>query len=246
MKTSRYIAAAAILIVIVYLTYFVHFYVFLGYAISDDSEAWGQLGDFVGGILNPLLSFVSIALLIKSLSLQNEANKNLRIELKNNEKTEKLRSFEVLFFNLVNSQKNLFDSFRIEFESEGKLALLMGVEAVMKIEDDIEEIRKKEGEDQQVSDYLDEVDRKDQIFGLSRAFYIIVRMISEKLSDAEGFTCAERKAHYMSLVNFTDFAQLRLVMICVQFMDFESTKYLRSAKEFKAAVEELGLRYELY
>jgi len=168
------------------------------------------------------------------------------MELKSNEKTEKLRSFEVLFFNLVNSQKILFDSFKVEFEDDGELACLAGVEAVMKIEGGIEEIRNEGGEDQQVKDYLDRVDGKDQIFGLSRAFYIIVRMTSEKLSDAEGFSSAERKAHFMSLVNFTDFAQLRLVMICIQFMDYESTKYLRSSNEFKAAIEELGLRYELY
>lgn len=246
MKTKWYIAAPAILIVIVYLVYFFQFYVSLRYLVSDSSEAWGQFGDFVGGVLNPLLSFFSIVLLLKSLALQMEANKGLRIELKNNEKAEKARSFEVLFFNLVDSQKNLFNSFRVDLEFEGKWTSLMGVEAVMKIEDGIEEIRKQGGGGQQISDYLEEVDRKDQIFGLSRAFYIIVRMTSERLSDAEGFSYAERKAHYLSLVNFTDFSQLRLVMICVQFMDFESTKYLRSLSEFRAVIEDLGLSYELY
>lgn len=239
--------AAAILIFVVFLTYFVHFYVILGYKISDDSAIWGQLGDYTGGILNPLLSFVSIVLLIKSLTLQNEANISLRTELKNNEKTEKLRSFEALFFNLVDSQKKLFESFRIELMTGEEANQLMGVKAVMTIEDKIEEMREAGGKDLEIKEYLEEIDKNDQIFGLSRAFYTMVMMVTEKLSDAEGFSAKDRKAHFMTLVNFTDFAQLRLIMICIQFMDYyESTKYLRSSVEFKNVVKELGLGYELY
>lgn len=246
MKINNYIFAAALLILVVFLAYFWHFYVILGYKLSDDSAIWGQLGDFSGGVLNPLLSFVTIVLLIKSLTLQNEANLALRSELKNSEKTEKFRSFEVLFFNLVNSQKDLFESFRIDLMEGNNTTQLIGAKAVMKIEDKIEEIRNSGGSNHEIKDYLDNIDKNDQIFGLSRAFYIMVMMVTEKLSDSDGFSAEDRKAHFMTLVNFTDFAQLRLVMICIQFMDYESTKYLRSSIEFKKTVEELGLRYELY
>ncbi len=247
MKINRYIGVAAFLILVVYLAYFVNFYLILDYKVSNDSAIWGQLGGYAGGILSPLLSFVSIVLLIKSLSLQNEANNSLRKELKNNEKTEKIRSFETLFFNLVNSQKKLFESFKVDFIKGDELIQLLEIEAVMKIEDDIEEIREvRGGGDQEVKKYLEGLDKKDKIFGLSRAFYIIVMMTSEKLSDSEGFSEIERKTYFMSLVNFTDFAQLRLIMICVQFMDYESTKYIRSSMEFKKVIEDLGMSYELY
>jgi hypothetical protein len=31
---------------------------------------WGQLGDYIGGVLNPMLSFLTLFLLIKTLQLQ--------------------------------------------------------------------------------------------------------------------------------------------------------------------------------
>lgn len=71
-------------------------------------------------------------------------------------------------------------------------------------------------------------------------------VVNEKLTDANGFSSSDRSAHYKTLVNFTDFAQLRLVMITVQFMEYESTKYIRSTHEFANVVGMLGLNYEMY
>lgn len=167
MKVSGYIIAAAALIVAVYLTYFIQFYFILGStSVSNDSAVWGQLGDYVGGILNPLLSFVSIFLLIKSLSLQNDANHTLRTEMKHNGKAEKLRSFEILFFNLINSQKNIFDSFGIDFTLDGNESeQLTGVEAVMRIEEGIKKIRADGKGEIEIKDYLNDIDKGDRVFG---------------------------------------------------------------------------------
>jgi len=247
MKIKTYIISAVILVLFVFLSYWIQFYVVLDYKISKDAADWGQLGDYVGGVLNPLLGFISIVLLIKSLVLQYEANSNLKIEIKNNEKTEKLRSFEVLFFNLISSQKNLFDSFRVNFKASGSaVSQLTGVKAVIEIEKKIEEIRQAGGGNSEITNYLTDIDADDQIFGLSRAFYIAVMIITDKLSDANGFSSEDRGTHFKALINFTDFAQLRLIMISVQFLDFESVKYLRSSDEFAKVVNELGLSYELY
>jgi len=101
---NKYIIAAAIAITFVVLSYIYNFYCVLSYSISNDTAVWGQLGDYTGGLLNPILSFITLVLLIKSLSLQNEANLALRKELKNNEKTAKLRLFETQFFNMLNAQ----------------------------------------------------------------------------------------------------------------------------------------------
>lgn len=247
MKIKAYIISAIALIFVVYLTYWIQFYVVLDYKISKDAAVWGQLGDYVGGVLNPLLSFISIVLLIKSLLLQYEANSNLKTEIKNSEKTEKLRSFEVLFFNLISSQKSLFDSFKVDFQVPGSSVFhLAGVKAVIGIENRIEEIRQAGGGNSEIVNYLKDIDVDDQIFGLSRAFYIVVMIITDKLSDANGFSSEDREAHYKALINFTDFAQLRLILISVQFLDYESAKYLRSSVEFGKVVNELGLSYELY
>lgn len=243
---NRYIISAALIITIVFSIYFINFYIFLGYEISNDVEKWAQLGDYAGGIINPFLSFVSIVLLIKSLTLQNEANISLRNELKNNEKTEKLRSFETLFFNIINSQKQLFESFRIKLHTANGIISLTSVEAVIAIENEIERIQEEGGEYEKIQEYIDYIDTHDQIFGLSRAFYIMVLIITDKLSEVEGFSKEDRKAHFQTLVNFTDFAQLRLIMICVQFMNYHSSEYIKSSNEFREVIEELGLSYELY
>jgi len=185
--------------------------------------------------------------LIKSLTLQYEANNNLKKEIRISEKTEKLRSFEVLFFNLLDAQKGLFESFKINMPDENNNPeLLTGTKAVIALEEVIESMRESGKSNQEITDYLDELDEHDQIFGISRAFYILVMVVNEKLKDTDGFSSGDRSAHYKTLVNFTDFAQLRLVMMCVQFMDYESTKYIRSTHEFTDVVSMLGLSYEMY
>ncbi len=247
MKTKAYIISAAILIITTYLTYYLYFHKYLEYQPTKDPAVWGQFGDYTGGVLNPLLSFLSILLLIKSLALQYEANRDLKSEIKNGEKTEKLRSFEILFFNLISSQKNLFDSFEIDANSSKRESPnIRGAKAVLEIENQIEIMREAGKSDEEISEYLTAIDSDDRIFGISRAFYIAVMIITEKLSESNGFSKDDRETHFKALINFTDFAQLRLVMICIQFLDYESTKYLRSSTEFQAAIEKLGLNYKLY
>lgn len=50
--------------------------------ISGNPEHWGVLGDFVGGIVNPLLGLVTIWLLTVSLQQNNEMLEQARMELK--------------------------------------------------------------------------------------------------------------------------------------------------------------------
>ncbi|MDX9990269.1 hypothetical protein [Thiothrix unzii] len=243
---NKYIIAASVAILIVLISYVVQFYLLLDYGISNDTAVWGQLGDYIGGVLNPTLSFVSLVLLIKSLTLQNEANNELRQELKNNEKTEKIRSFETLFFNMINSQKELFHSFAIDLTKDDKKAKKQGVDAVILIEDEIENIRERNENDDKIKSMLEKFDSKDQIFGLTRSFYIMVKTISDSLNDTEGFSSKERASHLHTLINFTDFAQLRMILIAMQFTEFESVKYLRNHQEFNAVLQEVGLDYNIY
>jgi len=263
---NRYSIAAAAVIFLVILSYFINFFVLRGYGVSGDPAIWGQLGDYLGGVLNPILSFISIILLIKSLTLQYEANQSLRDELKNSEKTEKMRSFEILFFNMISAQKSLFESFEIEngantdsdklffmkktrslWSDFGKAqSLNKGVEGVFFIEDEIQRLRDNLHDDESIMQFLYDLDSKDQIYGVVRAFYILVKIITDKLSNAQGFEIEDRKEHLHALINFTDFAQLRLVLIAVQFMNFESAKYLKKHREFNDVLLEVGLLSEKY
>lgn len=251
MMSNRYISIAAGLIVLVSLLYVGNFYFRLGYVISDSPEAWGQLGDYAGGILNPLLSFISIVLLIKSLVLQNDANSDLRDEIRNTRKTERLRSFEAQLFHMIESQRSLFDSLRLEISLNGENIEKFGADAVIAIEDEIIRIRNEFVDldqlgDDRIRDFLKHVDATDKIFGVTRIFYNIVKLITDKLSDDNGFEESDRAAHYVTLINFSDFALLRLIMISVQFMDYHSVEYLKKNVEFSSVIKNMSLGYSLY
>ena len=62
------IAFAAIVLLSVFVTYITFFG---GKSISDDPEAWGQFGDFIGGTANPVLSFLTLIALALTIILQS-------------------------------------------------------------------------------------------------------------------------------------------------------------------------------
>lgn len=56
--------------VVLVAAYLVYFGVWLGQMPADDSEKWGQFGDFVGGLLNPVVAFAAFYWLTQSVKLQ--------------------------------------------------------------------------------------------------------------------------------------------------------------------------------
>ncbi|MGL5213652.1 MAG: hypothetical protein ACRC8R_00730 [Aeromonas hydrophila] len=243
-NNNKYIIASIICTLVVSGSYYLHFKHQLNYDISDDTAVWGQLGDYIGGILNPILSFISIVLLIKSLKLQGDANNNLQDEMIDNKKSEILRSFETHFFNMINSQKVAYDKLKIEFPDQ---IINHGIEAVLKIEDHIESIRDScPNNDQEVIEFLELIDEKEQIYSATRIFYIMVKLIEDKLNEQNGFTLHERKSYMLTLINFTDFSLLRLILISMQFFDYPSVRYLKNSAEFNDALKDVNLNYDLY
>ena len=51
-------------------------------ALSSDQAVWGAFGDFVGGTLNPILSFMALIALLLTIILQNRELEQTREELK--------------------------------------------------------------------------------------------------------------------------------------------------------------------
>lgn len=246
MAFNRYVVAAIVSISAVAVAYIVRFGWQLDADFAVNPADWGTFGDYVGGILNPVLSFISIILLIQSLNLQNEANAALRSELKNTEQTEKLKSFSTLFFHMIASQKDLFDSFKFSHEVNGTIATAFKVNAVLTIENEIESRRDAGEEDDKLCAYLEELDSDDYIFGLLRAFYIIVKTVSDKLTNENGFASIDRKNQLLTLINFTDFAQLRLILIAIQFLRVQPAEYLRGNEEFTSVLADVGLKLDPY
>jgi hypothetical protein len=246
MKHNRYVLAVCTCMLIVVGMYVATFFPIFGLNLSNDTAVWGQFGDYMGGALNPILSFVSVVLLIRSVSLQNDANVDLRNELKNNEQTERLRSFSSLFFNMIESQKSLLDDLSIYPEDGSGLPIKTRVAAIIYVEDEVEWWRANGASDNDISQLLSDLDAQDQFFSILRTFYITVKMIMEKLSDANGFSESDRRDQILTLINFTDFSQIRLILICIQFFKVPAASYLKNNEEFISALKSVKLSVEMY
>lgn len=94
---------------------FVSYFLTFRNGLSTDTTAWGTFGDFVGGTLNPILSFFGLIALLLTIALQSKELESTRKELERaasaQEKTEKLlaeqsktqlkQQFEGTFFALI-------------------------------------------------------------------------------------------------------------------------------------------------
>ncbi|WP_233633397.1 hypothetical protein [Burkholderia seminalis] len=243
---NRYIIAAATAAFLAVVAYWVRFSVFLDQELSTSSTAWSEFGSYVGGVLGPFLTFFTLIFMVKTLDSQNKANMALRDDAKENEKAERLKSFSDLLFNMIDSQKSLLERFKIDFPVDGVKITKRGAEAIMKIEAEIGLLRNLGGSDKRITDYIEETDSTDQIFGIVRAFYICVKMISDKLADTKGFSLEVREDYFNTLINFTDFSQLRLIIMGIQFMDWEAARYLRMNSEFVAVLNAAGAPLDPY
>lgn len=244
MKINKYTTIALVFIGLIVAIYMAQFYFRLDYVLSDKTSDWVNFSSFVGGLITPILSFLSLILLLHSLSLQNEANTALKDEVIQNKRNEKFRSFETHFFNLLEAQKSAFNNFNVK--NLNNVDIYAGIEGVDYLEDLIEEIRNKGGNDQDIREKLDIIDKSDKIYNTIRIFYNITKMTTEKLSNKQGFSLDERKNQFHTLINFTEFAQLRLVLISMQFMDWPSAHYLKDNQEFVEVIEELKLDMDPY
>lgn len=257
---ASYIAAAAISLLIIFGAYWAEFSFINGLGIIPDASAWGNFGSYVGGLAGPALSFISLLFLIKTLTLQNEAlklqnltlraqneaNDALKEDALNNRKAEKLRSFSDLFFNLISTQRTLLDKFSITFLVNGVSVTKGGVEAIMEIEKEVSLLRQANVSHDGLRQYIEQIDSIDQIYGILRAFYISVKLISEKLSEEQGFSGVERRDFFNTLINLTDFSHVRLILLAVQFIDKNPADYLRRHSEFVSVLQAVGLALDPY
>lgn len=226
--------------------YYWHFTIKLGMGLSEQTSDWAAFADFTGGVLGPILSFISLIFLVHSLNLQRKSNLDLRKQIQDNEMNEKVKSFETHLFNMINSQSHLLESFALSISKLGLETTFTGANAIIELENEVELITLIGVDDEFISEYLDDIDQMDKIFSATRTFYIMIKLIEDRLSDEHGFSKLIRDEYYVTVINYTDFALIRLIMMSIQFFDFNSTSYLKNNAEFSEKVHELGLSYELY
>lgn len=71
------VAIASLVIVTVFVSYFIMFDGFL----TARQDYWGQFGDFIGGTLNPILSFLTLMAIVLTVVLQHKQLEMSRVEL---------------------------------------------------------------------------------------------------------------------------------------------------------------------
>ena len=110
-------AVAAFLIVLgLYIAYFKNL------SITNDSATWGTFGDYLGGTLNPIISFLALIGLLYTIHQQAQEMQATREELKQAAEQQhrqadifNLQQFESTFFSLLEQHNKVVE--RIEVES---------------------------------------------------------------------------------------------------------------------------------
>lgn len=205
----------------VFLTYFYWFRIELNFQTSKAPEVWGQFGDFVGGLLNPILSFITvIILIITSLYQQNQYEKL--------ERRESNKRFDDRFYGMISYQR--------DFSNDFKCKLPNGSDANLKeLTIYVEEVFFDTTDHSVINDE----EFKNSIFPLIRGFYVLIKMINESQKDEMDHDDIDR--YYEWLVNLSDYSLMRLVIFCVFYYDgILSFNYIRSNANFIGKLTKIG------
>lgn len=246
MKIKYFFTLSLLVLLIAFLVFYSYFSLFLGYELSDKVSDWVDFSDYINGVTTPILSFISIVLLIHSLNLQNEANSSLRSEIKQGELSEKMRMFESYFFNMIDSQRKCSSDFKVNDRSD-RNKLYFGIDGVIEVERIIADLRNNGYSDKDISEAIEDMDYNECIYNSLRVFNNIFKVICSRLSDEEGFSIKQRKEQMVLLINFTEFYQFRLILICMQFLsDYPASESMSENSEFLEVLSKLGVDINPY
>lgn len=93
----------------------------LGGAI--DNEVWGQFGDFIGGIVGTLISYISVRLLVRNLREQMKSNQQQAENNSQNAKVFELQQFNEMFKLLFNQYQDTISNYRYGSDLTGQKAI---------------------------------------------------------------------------------------------------------------------------
>lgn len=224
----RYIAFLVILVT--WLIYFSKFDPFNGFPI--DKSEWGTFGDFVGGVTNPILTFFTMIMLIKSINLQKEANesiikqnKHMLEDSERQKEMDDLRSFESSFYSLAAVSRREFDALQINGRNKKKYT---DANAVVYLEKYlINACKSNNAEELKEMFSRFDTDSSMAIFSAVRSFYILFKFTNE--------SCPEKyKERYYEIANYTmPIKFLHLVCLAYVFGDWKITKDFENYGFFK-------------
>nr|WP_302444380.1 hypothetical protein [Hafnia alvei] len=215
----------------------------IGYLSTQGADVWGQFGDFMGGVLNPILSFISICLLIRSVTLQVQSNKTLTQEIKRQELLEDYKKFEMRFFSLIEAQESNYNKFRIVVDDradnddqnesgavkDSTLTEYRANYAVTYIDDNLCLLVREQIDNERIVSWLECLDVDDHFFSLVRRFYLLIKLIDDKI-DADN-----KEEQYELLINLTDERLLTIIVIICGYFDWKNIIYIKNSGILKQA-----------
>lgn len=216
------------------LIYAINFNEWLGF--SNDKGDWGTFGDFVGGFSNPIITFITMCMLIKSIDLQKDANESIieqNNHIKNSEDRQKeledLRSFESTFYSLAEVARQEYSRLRIK-EPGG--AEHLESYAVSYIEEEILRSHQGNVEKNIHSDFKSIFNKLDDqssmgLFSSVRSFYILFKITVEVCP-------ARHQEKYLEICNYTMPVRfLNLVCMAQAYSEWKMLKLLEDRGFFK-------------
>ncbi|EOI3539354.1 hypothetical protein QLY38_03650 [Cronobacter sakazakii] len=212
---------AFLVIFISWVVYFSNFNPLNGFPI--DKSEWGTFGDFVGGVTNPILTFFTMLMLIKSINLQKDANDSIikqnthMHEVSERQKEmDDLRSFESSFYSLAEVSRKEFDALKIIGRNK---KFYIAADAVVYLEGYmISSCRYQNAEALRSQFSRFDTDSCMAIFSAVRSFYILFKFTNE--------SCPEKyKDRYYEIANYImPIKFLHLVCLAYVFGDWKISK----------------------
>lgn len=91
--------------------------------LSDSTEEWGQLGDYFGGLINPLVGLATVILVLINIRIQRLELKSSLIQLEISNAHTARQSFEQSLFAWLGNYHDLLSSIRLPNDLVGRSAL---------------------------------------------------------------------------------------------------------------------------
>lgn len=104
--------------VIMALLLFTYAWTFSHFPIDENPAAWGTFGDYMGGLLNPLISLFTLIVAVQVWRLQKTELLETRKAVEEQGKTAEQQRREQRFFDLLNLYKSTVESISIEQTAE--------------------------------------------------------------------------------------------------------------------------------
>jgi Putative phage abortive infection protein len=231
-RRFSYLAAAGALFFLVLLI--VYFNTF-GTKIPKEQDKWGQFGDFLGGVLNPIFSFlaligllITIALQVRQLRISAHELRSSEAALKTQNAASKIQDFESSFFQLLRLHNDVINA--IDLQSDGN-RITKGRDCFKVFVNRLEKDLRTEGGSKKYDIFVTQyeffyINHEHEIGHYFRLLYNIVKLI--KLTDGID------KKRYTNLVR----AQLSSYELKLLFYNCISSL---GREKFKPLVEEFSL-----